>query len=124
MRIYTKLALSLLLTGMLGSCGSNSNQVICECTLRLPPSVQFSPVPAQATVTATKDGDPAGNVSASCNSDSDCQNVRLGVSAGTYTITVTAPGYNSASKSITFAFEGSCCPLLVPNTISITLTPN
>lgn len=129
MQVCARPALNLLFMTLLGLLGSCGNQIPCGgCPYEpIPPrNVQLSPIPAQATVTGVSKGDTSNNASASCSTSAECQNlsIALPIATGeTYSITVTASGYKSVSKSFTFDRE-SCCGTLTPTTVSFTLTPN
>jgi hypothetical protein len=77
----------------------------------------------QASVTAIPQDDASSNVSTSCSTNADCQNLNIELSAGTYAITVSASGYKGTTLSETFTPNG-CCGPLVPATISFTLVPD
>lgn len=118
----------LLIVATLPACGylfmhDTNHPPPCDCPVAqvVPVPVQFTPVPNEATVNAAPQG--AGvDVTASCDSNTACQNLTLGVNAGTYDITVDANGYRNVTVSITFSRVNS--PNLTPDIIPITLDPN
>src|SRR6185437_15263939 len=118
--------------------GSAQGQPPCECPAMWvlnPVPLKLSPDPNGATITiARNDGQgyayawvgPFPNTPtsrASCNSAAECNELKLGVDAGVFSITVDAPDYQSATSTVTVTrVPQACCPGLNPNSVTISLT--